>query len=131
MTATETAHLWDVEHPYYCETSPWCPHQGNPRFESWVEFADTSFYGMDRADLPRDRRRLEEDAFITETRARVGEPDPSSIVITREELTAHVDDQVCTCYRCRPEWHIGVRCNCVRCAAIRAGEPEPSGAADV
>jgi hypothetical protein len=40
--------LWQVEHPYYCETSRWCEHQGSNRFGSWAEFCDTSFYGGDR-----------------------------------------------------------------------------------
>ena len=47
MTTT-TAHLWDVEHPYYCETSRWREHQGGNRFGSWAEFTETTFFDGDR-----------------------------------------------------------------------------------
>jgi hypothetical protein len=49
MTTTITPyHLWEVEHPYYCETSRWCEHQSNPRFTSWADFTDSAFYEGDR-----------------------------------------------------------------------------------
>lgn len=47
MTVT-AAHLWETEHPYYCETAPWCSHQGSNRFESWAEFTETTFFDGDR-----------------------------------------------------------------------------------
>ena len=49
MTATIAPYrLWEIEHPYYCETSRWCEHQGNPRFDSWADFTDTGFHSGDR-----------------------------------------------------------------------------------
>jgi hypothetical protein len=49
MTDTITPYpLWEIEHPYYCETSRWCEHQGNPRFTSWADFTDSAFYDGDR-----------------------------------------------------------------------------------
>lgn len=47
-TAIKPYHLWEIEHPYYCETSRWCEHQGNPRFTSWADFTDSAFYDGDR-----------------------------------------------------------------------------------
>lgn len=40
--------LWEVEHPYYCETARWCEHQGTPQFTSWTDFTDSAFYDGDR-----------------------------------------------------------------------------------
>lgn len=48
MTTATTMNLWDTKHPYYCETSRWCEHQGNPRFASWADFTDSAFYDGDR-----------------------------------------------------------------------------------
>jgi hypothetical protein len=49
MTATITPYrLWEVQHPYYCETSRWCEHQGNPSFTSWADFIDSAFHSGDR-----------------------------------------------------------------------------------
>lgn len=48
MTQTTAQHLWDFEHPYYCETSQWCEHQGHNLFESWADFTETAFYDGDR-----------------------------------------------------------------------------------
>lgn len=45
---TATAHLWEIEHPYYCETARWCEHQGRNRFDSWAEFTETTFFDGDR-----------------------------------------------------------------------------------
>lgn len=45
---TTTVHLWEIEHPYYCETSRWCEHQGSNQFESWAEFTETTFFDGDR-----------------------------------------------------------------------------------
>jgi len=42
------------------------------------------------------------------------------VIITREDLTGHIDDPVCTCVRCHPEWHTGVRCNCSHCVLLVA-----------
>lgn len=48
-----------------------------------------------------------------------GHTGSGEVVITREELTAHIDDPVCTCARCHPEWHTGERCNCPHCQRLR------------
>lgn len=48
ITAIAPYHLWEIEHPYYCETSRWCEHQGNPRFGSWADFTDSAFCNGDR-----------------------------------------------------------------------------------
>jgi hypothetical protein len=48
VTTIAPYRLWEQEHPYYCETSRWCEHQGNPRFESWADFIDSAFYDGDR-----------------------------------------------------------------------------------
>lgn len=45
---TTTTSLAHIEHPYYCETSRWCEHQGNPKFDSWAEFTDSAFHDGDR-----------------------------------------------------------------------------------
>lgn len=47
--------------------------------------------------------------------------DPEVVIVTREELTGHIDDPVCTCVQCHPEWHTGVWCNCSHCLALRGG----------
>ena len=52
---------------------------------------------------------------------------PKSVIITREELAGHIDDPVCTCARCHPEWHTGVRCNCETCREIRAASGRSDG----
>lgn len=46
----------------------------------------------------------------------------STTIVTRGELTGHIDDPICTCFRCKPEWHTGVRCNCPHCIGLRDGE---------
>ncbi|MFI8448211.1 hypothetical protein [Streptomyces erythrochromogenes] len=44
----QPAHLWDVDHPYYCaEGNYFKPGQHTP-FESWADFTDTTFHSGDR-----------------------------------------------------------------------------------
>lgn len=50
------------------------------------------------------------------------EEQPEIVFITREELTGHIDDPLCTCSGCTPEWHTGILCNCRVCLMERLGE---------
>lgn len=49
--------------------------------------------------------------------------EPETVIVTRHDLTGHIDDPVCTCAGCHPEWHTGVRCNCHVCVLIRDTDP--------
>lgn len=44
----------------------------------------------------------------------------ATVWVTRDELTGHIEDPICCCFMCRPEWHTGVRCNCPWCLALKA-----------
>ncbi|MET9222394.1 hypothetical protein ABZX65_27020 [Streptomyces sp. NPDC003300] len=45
---TTTAHLWEVDHPYYCQEGNWFSSGQHTLFASWAEFTDTAFHGADR-----------------------------------------------------------------------------------
>lgn len=68
----------------------------------------------------------EADAFAERVSAALDELE--AVTITRADLTGHIDDPACTCFRCHPEWHTGVRCNCAHCVAVAAAVLLPAAA---
>lgn len=49
MTTPAVAHLWDVDHPYYCAEGNYFETGQHTRWDSWQEFAeDTVFVTGDR-----------------------------------------------------------------------------------
>lgn len=41
-------HLWEIEHPYYCEEGNWFKTGQHTQFDDWAEFTETFFYCGDR-----------------------------------------------------------------------------------
>lgn len=44
----EAKHLWEYDHPYYCEEGNFYKVDCHDKFESWAEFTETLFHGGDR-----------------------------------------------------------------------------------
>lgn len=40
-------------------------------------------------------------------------------MLTREDLAGHIDDPLCSCYRCAPQLHRGIGCNCPFCCNLQ------------
>lgn len=47
MTTTEP-HLWDIDHPYYCNEGNFYERGLHNHFASWDEFTETLFFSGDR-----------------------------------------------------------------------------------
>ena len=42
------AHLWEIDHPYYCQEGNYFKNDQHTLFASWAEFTETTFHGGDR-----------------------------------------------------------------------------------
>jgi hypothetical protein len=43
-----TRHLWEIDHPYYCEAGNYFKTGQHTLFASWAEFTETTFFSGDR-----------------------------------------------------------------------------------
>jgi hypothetical protein len=47
-TPAEQQHLWEIDHPYYCQEGNWYARDHHTHYTGWADFTGTTLYNYDR-----------------------------------------------------------------------------------